>query len=149
MSEYATINTEYRDVNALIAALLETQGGRTPWTAADIERHDKPAALVDYHGKVRPDAAHLIIRREKIGAASNDLGFVRTPTGTYQMIVSDFDVGAGEYADYKHGRLNADWQRRLKCNYAYHAVRISQQRYGRTVTRTWNGQKQVLTVKGF
>jgi hypothetical protein len=145
MSEYCDIKTEFKSEPALIAALQETGG----WTADQIERHATPQSLTDFHGNVRPDAAHVIIRRKHVGPASNDLGFVRQADGRYQMIISDFDRGNGEYANMKHARYGEAWQARLRQNYAYHAIRLQQQARGRTVTRQTVGGKVIVTVGGY
>lgn len=46
--------------------------------------------LSGYQGDRRPETAELVVRRRHLGAASNDLGFARTPQG-YLPIISDFD----------------------------------------------------------
>ena len=46
--------------------------------------------LYGYRGDRRPETAGLVVRREHIGSASNDLGFARSADG-YFPIISDFD----------------------------------------------------------
>ena len=145
MSEYVDVKTEFKSQEALIAALRETGG----WAADQIEIHATPASLEDYHGNVRPDAAHLIIRRKHVGAASNDMGFRRQPDGRYEMLISDFDRGAGEYATMKNPRYGEAWQKQLRQNYAYHAIRLQQQARGRTVTRQNVNGRVIVTVGGY
>lgn len=46
--------------------------------------------LYGYRGDRRPETAALVVRRRHLGAASNDLGFARTPDG-YTPIISGYD----------------------------------------------------------
>ncbi|MCC7368799.1 MAG: DUF1257 domain-containing protein [Chloroflexi bacterium] len=46
--------------------------------------------LHGYQGDRRPETAELVVRRQHLGPASNDLGFTRTPAG-YVPIVSEYD----------------------------------------------------------
>ena len=77
-----------------------------------VEVHSDPVALVGYEGRARPALAELVIRRQHIGRASNDIGFLRTETG-YQAIVSDYDQA-------RHG---AAWLAALHGRYEHHARR--------------------------
>jgi hypothetical protein len=52
------------------------------------EGQDLP--LFGYGGDRRPETAALVVRRQYIGAASNDLGFARTADG-YFPIISEYD----------------------------------------------------------
>ncbi|MDG6910295.1 MAG: DUF1257 domain-containing protein [Nitrososphaerota archaeon] len=47
-------------------------------------------SLYGYGGDRRPETAEIVVRREHLGRASNDLGFVRTEQG-YVPVISDFD----------------------------------------------------------
>jgi SRSO17 transposase len=100
MSAYATIETQYKDRECLVAALNEM--GYT-----NVEVHEEAQALYGYHGDRREEKANVIVRRQYVGSAANDLGFVRTPAGTYSAIISQFDSG-------KH---NTKWLDGLKRNY--------------------------------
>jgi hypothetical protein len=59
------------------------------------EIHADGAALVGYEGRERPERAHVIIRRVQIGPASNDIGFVRKPDGTFGAVLSEYDRAIG------------------------------------------------------
>ena len=56
---------------------------------ADVEEGDQ-LPLYGYQGDRRPEAAEIVVRRQLIGPASNDLGFSRTPDG-YVPIISEYD----------------------------------------------------------
>ena len=85
--------------------------------------------LYGYLGDVRPEVAHVIIRREFVGAASNDIGFVRDPeTGRYSVIISQFDSR----------RYNTQWVGRLKQAYAKNAVTKQARKSALHMIRTEN-----------
>jgi len=86
MSEYHEIKTEYRDKDELIAALNEV-GYKV------VEDHEIAQSLYGYHGDRRKDTANIIVRRQYVGSAANDLGFIKKADGTYGAIVSVYDQG--------------------------------------------------------
>lgn len=115
MSKYAEYQTEaLRDREVLLAALAELGYGPDK-----VEVHEQPVHLVGYEGRARPEVANIVIRQQHTGiSASNDVGFLRQPDGSYRPIVSEYDsrnlvigkqrlplVKALEQA---YGRLNAD-----------------------------------------
>ena len=87
MSKYSEAATTVRNQSYLVAALTEL--GYEP------EVHADGAALVGYEGRERPERAHVIIRRVQIGPASNDIGFVRKPDGTFGAVLSEYARGIG------------------------------------------------------
>jgi hypothetical protein len=128
---YCKIETQFKNELALIDALCE-QG----WTSAQIEIHQDAQNLFGYHGDVRKEKAHIIIRRKHIGSASNDLGFVRNANGEYEAIISQYD----------RSRFNDSWVAKLKQSYAFHTIARQQSVRGRTVTRERlaNGRQRVV-----
>lgn len=134
MSRYCTVNTQFSDLNALLVAISET--GK--WTIAQIEQHATPQHLFGYKGDQRAEKAHIIIRRQHVGGASNDLGFVRGEDGNYEAIVSEYDSR----------RYGKDWIGKLTGNYAYHKVRLEQEARGRQVSRERcpNGHQRVVVT---
>jgi hypothetical protein len=100
MSAYHTQKTQYKDRDALVEALGE-QGYKT------VEVHEVATNLYGYHGDMRSQKANVIVRRQYVGSAANDLGFVKEEDGTYSAIVSSYDSG-------KH---NAEWYYGLKRAY--------------------------------
>lgn len=110
MSEYRKSTTNCKDKECLIDALVEMGYKRE-----HIETHDVAQQLFDFRGnKTRytdasGDKANIIVRRQHVGGAANDLGFkFNTETGTYDAIISAYDSG-------KH---NAKWLAGLKTNYS-------------------------------
>lgn len=137
MSEYCDIKTQFKSEEALIDALLEAS---PQWTRDMIELHAEPQHLFGYQDDQREQTAHLIIRREHVGGAANDIGFLRGPDGTYTAQISRYD-------SHRYGER---WQGKLKQSYAYHAIRRQQERHGRTVTRTVRTDGKILvTVRGY
>lgn len=104
MSAYLQLATPMTDVECLLDALADL--GVEP---SKVEVHEEAVALVGYEGAAREQRAHIIIRRQHIGSASNDVGFVRTPTG-FRLIVSGYD----------QTRFGAAWLARLSSRYEVH-----------------------------
>jgi hypothetical protein len=103
VSHFTYGQTQIKDQACLILALKE-MGFRED----QIEVHETATHLYGYQGDVRADKAHVIIRRQHVGGMSNDIGFVRGPDGTFQAIISEFDVGCG---------YNKTWTGKLEQNY--------------------------------
>ena len=83
ISEYAVIQLQLNDQDSIVKA-LEEMGYKC-------EVHDTPQTLVGYMGDNRTQKAHIIVGRKNISSASNDIGFVKTANGNYEMIISDYD----------------------------------------------------------
>ena len=47
---------------------------------------------------MRSEKANYVIRRKYVGGSANDVGFLRQPDGTFDIIVSEFETGTGAYA---------------------------------------------------
>lgn len=136
MSMYCVIETQFKNEEALIFALIETG----LWRKDQIEIHSEPQHLVGYRGDLRQDKANIIIRRKYIGPSSNDIGFQRNKDGTFKAIISEFDKS----------RYNQSWIDKLKSNYAFHAIRLQQEKKGRQVSRTkLPDGKQRVEIKGY
>ena len=138
MSMYCNIKTQFKNRTALIAALMETGN----WIAKQIEVHDEPQHLYGYQGDRREQTAHVIIRREHVGRASNDIGFARQPDGTYAAVISEYDGGRDT------SKYGPRWQRALKESYGYHVIKAQQEKRGRRVerVRTPQGRQQVIVT---
>ena len=99
-----------------------------------VEVHQEPQQLCGYHGDLRSQRAHVIVRRQYVGRASNDLGFVKSSDGTYRAIISDFDKG----------RHNDAWMLKLTDSYSEHGVVKQAARQGlRFLGRKKDAQGQV------
>lgn len=83
MSKYLSFpDVVFTDRRLLLAALANLG-------YPEVEEGDA-LPLFGYQGDARPETAELVVRRRHLGAASNDLGFARTPQG-YVPIVSEYD----------------------------------------------------------
>lgn len=92
----------------------------------EAELHEVPQHLYGYHGDRRPEVAHVIVRRDRVGPSSNDIGFLRGPDGQWEAIISEFD----------QSRHDALWQRKLAQLSAVHnSMRVARDR-GFDVRRT-------------
>ena len=122
MSHYVECTPGFKDREALIEALVAV--GSRP--QSDREIHEEAVLLYGYQGDERPQRAHIVIRRQHVGQAANDVGWERLPDGTYRAWISEYDS--------RH-RFNPEMQDRIKQEYAYHAVARQQRAFGRTVER--------------
>jgi hypothetical protein len=105
MSAYLTLLTPMTDQECLLAAL-----GDLGFDRRMVEVHATPVQLVGYAGDRRVESANIVIRRQYVGHASNDVGFLATPTG-YQALVSGYD----------HPRFGTGWITQLSERYRSHA----------------------------
>ena len=137
MSRFCTVETQFKDENALIAALMETG----EWSQEQIEIHAEPQHLFGYHGDRRSETATIIVRRKFINSASNDIGFVRGESGNYEAIISEYD----------RSKYGIKWMATLKANYCYHKIKKEQENRGRKVARTRCPQtgKQRIEIVGY
>ena len=87
MSKYDSFTTTLAEEAPLIAA-LKAMG-------YPIEVHAQAVPLFGYHGDERPERAHIIIRRQHLDSASNDIGFTRTANGQFTAILSEYDRSIG------------------------------------------------------
>lgn len=107
MSAYETQSSVLRDEESLIKALCENG-----FTREQIEVHETPQNLIDYHGQNRGQKATVIIRRRFVGPVANDIGFNMTANGTYEVFISDYDRA-------KHGPA---WVTELTKSYDEHLL---------------------------
>ena len=86
MSEYLEVETVMQDKNCLVSALEQIYG------TGNVEVYNEARQLEGFHGDLRHQRAHIIVRRKFVGNASNDLGF-ELINGNYRMRISQFDKG--------------------------------------------------------
>jgi hypothetical protein len=108
VSHFTTLKTQITDAECLRRALAD-RGFPT------VEVHATPQHLYGFQGDVRPETAEVIIRRQHVGFASNDIGFKRRADGTFDAIVSSYDRSGS--SGLSHG-----WIDRLSQRYAYHVA---------------------------
>jgi Protein of unknown function (DUF1257) len=87
MSKYDSFQTTLTEEGALVAALKAL--------GYPVEIHTQAMPLFGYHGDERPERAHIIIRRNHLDCASNDIGFVRNSHGQFSAILSEYDRSIG------------------------------------------------------
>ncbi len=132
MSHYVECRPGFKDREALIAALVAVG-----FECSQIEIHEEAVSLYGYQGDERPLKAHVVIRRENVGPAANDVGWERQEDGTFRAWISDYDG--------RH-RFNPAMQNRIKQEYAFQAVARQQRALGRTIQRREleNGEIEVV-----
>ena len=109
MSAFAKVKTQYKSRDALVAALC-----RMGWPREQIEVHDKAQHLYGHMSDRRSQKAEVIIRRQHVAAASNDVGFEQQSDGTWSAHISDYDRSK-EYG--LNGRFGGKFQEKLKHSY--------------------------------
>jgi hypothetical protein len=120
MSHYSEVTIAITDEDCLVAALVRLG------FAGKVEIHPEAQVLYGYRGDVRPQKAHLIIRRGHVGWAANDLGFERQADGTYRVWVSEFDQQQNGY--------DTAWMGRLKQAYGVEKARVEARKQGYRVS---------------
>jgi hypothetical protein len=120
MSHYTKVKTQIKSRACLVKA-LEDLGFE-----GKIEVHDIAKALVGYGGDTRQQKANVILRRNDVGGASNDIGFVLREDGTYEALISEYDTGNSASAKNaltkKIRGYGKDWTNLLQQRYALHVV---------------------------
>jgi hypothetical protein len=104
MSAYITLATPMTDQQCLLEALADLG-----FDSTKVEVFEQAEQLQGYQGDRRQQRAHVIIRRQFVGSASNDIGFERTETG-FRAYVSGFD----------HPRFGNQWLDQLRNRYQVH-----------------------------
>ena len=129
MSKYLTFpHIVFKDRRLLLAALADLG-------YADVETGEA-LPLYGYQSDRRPEAAEIVVRRQYLGVASNDLGFARTELG-YVPIVSEYDVRALQ---------GGQFLPKLRTFYSERVVEEVRNRLDGTMRRTVEGN--VVTVEG-
>jgi hypothetical protein len=106
MSHYTCIRTEIKEAALLVESLREMG-------FPQVEHHEQAQYLYGYQGDRRPETAEVIIRRQFIGPAANDVGFKHQESGVFEAIISEYD---------RSSRCNDDWLRQLNRTYAYKLI---------------------------
>jgi len=120
MSHYSEVAIELTDEGCLVAAL-----GRLGFKGK-VEVHREAQPLYGYHGDMRAQTAHIIIRQQHVGPAANDLGFERQPDGKYRVWVSDYDQ--------KYNKYDGAWMGKLKQAYGVEKARAEARKKGYRVS---------------
>jgi len=120
MSHYSEVAIELTDEGCLVAAL-----GRLGFKGK-VEIYKEAKALYGYQGDVRAQKGNVIIRRQHVGPAANDLGFERQADSKYRVWVSEYDQKYNKYDD--------AWMGRLKQAYGVEKARIEAKKKGYRVS---------------
>jgi hypothetical protein len=121
MSHYVECKPGFKDREALIEALVAVGFDRS-----QIEVHEEGITLFGYRGDERAQRAHIVIRRQHVGPAANDVGWERLPDGTYRAWISEYD---------QRHRFNEALQNQVKQEYSVAVLSRQARALGRTVAR--------------
>jgi hypothetical protein len=120
MSHFSQVTIEITDQGCLVAA-LERLGFK-----GKLEIYQEAQSLYGYIGDRRVQKAHVIIRRQHVGNAANDIGFERQADGKYRAFISDFDRSDNGY--------NTAWLGKLKQAYGVEKAKVEARKKGYLVT---------------
>jgi len=115
MSHFTQVRTRITSLEALLNALSDLG-----FDERKVEVHEAPVHLQGYRGDERRQKAHVVISKQHVGTASNDIGFEKQPDGTYRVWISEFD----------RTRYGNPWMNRLTQRYAYHATKRTMSQQG-------------------
>jgi len=110
VSHYIDIVTEIKDTKALVKA-LERVGFK-----GQVEVHETAQNLYGYQNDARNQKAHIIVRRNYVGHASNDIGWERNANGCYISHISEYD----------QKKYGIEWQMNLQ---KYYGVELSKMEF--------------------
>lgn len=121
MSHFTKVTTQFKDKECLTNALK--------LFFKEIETHNEKHPLYGYKGDQRTQSAEIIIRKQYVGRASNDIGFSYNPeTQCYEAYISEYDVGHHEYND--------EWLNELKVQYAEEVIKKQAAKDNAKIERT-------------
>lgn len=82
----------YRRIPTGIRSERDIQRALTDMGLKNVEVHAAPEPLTDWIGRPTTMLASVIVRRKDLGATADDIGFARTPDGTFEMLVSEIHL---------------------------------------------------------
>ncbi|MGH2458802.1 MAG: DUF1257 domain-containing protein [Chloroflexota bacterium] len=130
MSKYLVFaDVVFKDRRLLLAALADL--------GYPTVEEGEALGLFGYQGDRRPETAAIVVRRQHVGAASNDLGFARTDQG-YVLILSEYDQRT------LHG---GQFLVKLRTAYGERVVAEVTRRLHGTARRTVEGSLVKITVR--
>ena len=133
MSHFTEMEVQFQQKNEkqLIEALEKVFG------KGSVEVHEKGGALIGYEGNDRSKLnhnnanyaplCHLIIRKNRVGSASNDVGYRRMENGKYIAYISEYD---------QRTNFSEDKQNELKKQYSYLVTQKELKRMGYEIKTT-------------
>jgi len=137
MSEYMKIKTvfEAKYLTCLAKALATLE----PQWAGKVEVYEGQGDLLKTYlaSDQRGLRANLIVRRQYVGGASNDIGFAARPDGTVEAVIGDYDRGAGHYKD-RHAKYGDAWLASLTQHYQFAKLEAQAAEKGLDLVRTQN-----------
>jgi hypothetical protein len=121
MSHYAEVTLKITgEAEAIVRALCEMEWKTGKLARESVEVHTERKNLEGYHGDMREQKAHIIIRRQHVGGSSNDIGFEKKSDGSWVAHVSDFDKSF----------YNTEWQKRLLSKWAVQRAGMEAEKHG-------------------
>ncbi len=132
MSAYCIVETDFNDADSIKAALEEM--------GYVYEEHKIAQQLDGYLGDKRAQKAHIIIRRQHVGASANDVGFHQRADGTFELIISTFDRSGNK-------KQAVDFTKNIKKIYSKHRVLKECKRRGFQIKSKKDTTENKLKIK--
>jgi hypothetical protein len=130
MSKYLVFDElVLKDRRLLLAALADLGYGEV--------EEGEALPLYGYQGDRRPETAEIVVRRQHVGGASNDLGFARTEQG-YVPVISEYD---------QRTLLDGQFLVKLRTAYSERVVEEVRRRLNGTARRTVEGSLVKIRVR--
>ena len=130
MSHFSEFTCKMTSEKYLVMA-LEEMGFK-----GKIEVHEIAKQLYGFQGDLRQQKAHIIIRKQYVGNASNDIGFEKMPDGTFRIWISDYDKA----------KYNQKWIEKLKTTYSYLKINDAAKKKGYMTTFKKDEEKGKITL---
>ncbi len=132
ISEYTTVQSQFSDPECIKASLKDL--------GYVFEEHEIAQKLYGFQGDARSQEANSIVRRKHVGASANDVGFRKTETGKYELIISEFDRG---------GKTGKNFLHKMKQLHAKHAAVKKVKKLGfRVKSVTMQGDRIKIKARG-
>jgi hypothetical protein len=131
MSAYTTVQLEMTDPECIKLALEEM--------GYPFEEHKIAQNLYGIGNHMRDQTANIIVRRQYVGTAANDVGFLKQSDGRYQMIISEFDR--------RQTTQGTNFLKRMGQIYGKHKVLKQVRRLGYSVTSTKTTEDGKLKIR--
>lgn len=141
MSHFTEIRVNFsQKCEAELVAALEEQFGK-----GHVEIHPEGSALFGYQGDNRSKLpvgssnyappCHLIIRKQHVGGASNDVGYRKNEDGTYSAYISQYDQSSN---------FNMAKQDKVAVKYTELVTEKQLKAKGYTIKKTYENGKLVI-----
>tara|TARA_R110002096_G_C14374762_1_gene705168 strand:+ start:122 stop:544 length:423 start_codon:yes stop_codon:yes gene_type:complete len=137
MSAYKEVLTQFKDGKILKAALEAVGNGHGASLEGKVEMFEEAQNLYGYQSDLREQKANIVIRKEHVGPAANDVGFEKVD-GLFVARISDYDS--------KGNKCHSRWLGLVRQEYATLRTMAKARRQGYKVSRTKTPEGKIKLV---